>query len=155
MPLRSTVLIALALTTIHAQDSAEKRLAQSKADLDSGKYAQAIDTAQSCAADFRATSDRKNLAAALRVVGLARFYSGSYAPAIDSLTESLALSRQLQDFGSEVARLNEIGSAYYAQGRYREALDRYEEAQARVREVRTANSAAQIARDEAGSGARA
>lgn len=132
---RSTFLFLLTIVILKAEDQPAKLLEESRADLRSGKYAQAIDTAQRCAVSFRASSDSRNLAAALRVLGLARLYSGAYSPAIDSLTEALALSRQLHDFGSEIARLNDLGMAIYSQGRYRQALDRYEEAQARVREV--------------------
>ena len=134
MPLLLTFLL-LPILFLRAEDSPSKLLELSLADLDSGKYAQAIENAQRCATDFRASADSRSLAAALRVLGLARLYSGSYAPAIESLTEALALSRQLHDFGSEIARLNDLGMATYFQGRYREALDRYEEAEARVREV--------------------
>ena len=135
MYLRVPVIALLALLLLHAEQSPTQLLDQSKADLQSGHYAEAIDNAQLCAGDFRKAGDTKNLAAALRVIGLARLYSGSYPPAINSLTEALALSRQLHDFGSEIARLNELGTASFFQGRYREALDRFEEAQARVREV--------------------
>ena len=125
----------LAASLLRAEDAPAKLLEQSRADLEAGRYAQAISNSQRCASDFRAASDSKNLAAALRVLGLARLYSGAYSPAIDSLTEALALARQLHDFGSEIARLNELGTAAYFQGRYREALDRFEEARSRVKEV--------------------
>ena len=129
-------MLALLAARLHgAELPAAKLLEQSRTDLDNGKYAQAIENAQRCAAEFRSSSDSKNLAAALRVLGLARLYSGSYAPAVENLTEALALSRHLHDFGSEIARLNDLGMASYFQGRYRDALDRYEEAQARVRDV--------------------
>ena len=136
MRVRLTWLVVLAAVLRAAEPPPPaKLLEQSRADLDSGKYAQAIENAQRCAAEFRASSDSKNLAAALRVLGLAKLYSGSYAPAVDNLTEALALARQVHDFGSEIARLNDLGMASYLQGRFREALDRYEEAQARVRDV--------------------
>jgi CHAT domain-containing protein len=118
-----------------AKESPETLLEQARADLDAGRFAHAIENAEACAIDFRAASDNRHLAAALRVIGLARLYSGSYDLAVPSLTEALALSRQLHDFGSEIARLNDLGMASYDQGRYRDALDRYEEAQARVRQV--------------------
>lgn len=136
MELRSTILCALTALLLHAaEDTPIQLLEQARADLNAGRYSQAIDTAQRCAVDFRASSDSKNLAAALRVIGMGRVFSGLYGPAVDSLTEALALARQLHDFGSEIARLNDLGSAYNLQGRYRDALDRYEEALARVREV--------------------
>ena len=133
---RLTLLVLLAAQLHRAETPPPgKLLEQSRVDLDGGQYSQAIEHAQQCAAAFRSSGDSKNLAAALRVLGLAKLYSGSYASADDILTEALALARQLHDFGSEIARLNDLGMASYFQGRYREALDRYEEAQARVRDV--------------------
>ncbi|HEY3742994.1 MAG TPA: tetratricopeptide repeat protein, partial [Bryobacteraceae bacterium] len=130
------LLLALsAAMLLAAKESPETLLEQARADLDAGRFAHAIENAEACAIDFRAASDNRHLAAALRVIGLARLYSGSYDLAVPSLTEALALSRQLHDFGSEIARLNDLGMASYDQGRYRDALDRYEEAQARVRQV--------------------
>lgn len=110
-------------------------LQEARAALNDGKYTQAREQAERAVTRFRASSDAKNLAAALRVAGLAGLYSGSYAAAGRSLTEALSIARQLHDFGNEVARLNDLGMASYLQGRYREALDRYEEAEARVRAV--------------------
>ena len=136
MPLRSTIAFVLtALLLRAAAGTPTKLLEQARTDLDAGRYSQAIDNAARCAVDFRASSDTRNLAASLRVIGLSRLFSGSYGPAVESLTEALALSRQLHDFGSEIARLNEIGSAFNMQGRYRDGLDRFEEALARVHEV--------------------
>ncbi len=123
-------------TLLYSEETPDARsLQQARAALNDGKYGQAMEQAERVAARFRANSDAKNLAAALRVAGLAGLYSGSYAAAGRSLAEALSIARQLGDFGNEIARLNDLGMASYLQGRYREALDRYEEADARVREV--------------------
>ena len=97
---------------MQAKESPETVLNEARADLDAGRYSKAVERGQVCAIEFRASSDRKNLAAALRVIGLGRLFSGLYGPAVESLTEALSLSRQLHDFGSEIARLNELGSAF-------------------------------------------
>ena len=96
------LLFFLTIATLRAQDPAAKLLAQARTDLDAGKFSAAIDAAQQSAALFRLSKDNRNLAASLRVSGLARLYAGAYSPAVDNLTEALALSRQLHDFGSEI-----------------------------------------------------
>ena len=135
MQLRSTWLILLTASLLYSEEPpASKLLQASRADLDAGNYAQAIEGADRCADAFRKSGDAKNLGAALRVLGLARLYSGSYTSAVDNLKEALGLARQLHDFGSEISRLNDLGMASYLQGSYRGALDRYDEAQALIKE---------------------
>jgi CHAT domain-containing protein len=112
---------------LFAADDPDILLRQAQADLNAGRYSEAIESSDQAAKLLEKTGDPGRTARAITISGLAQMYLGSYEPALRRFHQANVLAQQANDFDRQVTSLNNIGTALYFEGRYSEAMERYRE----------------------------